>query len=174
MLELTEFRTRGKEDIQRRGKIKGENLMYFKVNSPKVKHEAFEDGELVVIHFEKGIYSSANKAGNEIWQMIERGFGTDEIQEGLCRRYPGASRETVGSSVKAFIVSLEKEELVLPVPDGKRPGVLMEQDGEVCAGEFEIPVLNKYTDMQEMLLLDPIHEVDEQGWPNIKPPIPNG
>jgi hypothetical protein len=29
-----------------------------------------------------------------------------------------------------------------------------------------VPVLNKYTDMQDLLLLDPIHEVDERGWPN--------
>ena len=28
------------------------------------------------------------------------------------------------------------------------------------------PRLDKYTDMQELLLLDPIHEVDERGWPN--------
>ena len=26
--------------------------------------------------------------------------------------------------------------------------------------------LGKYTDMQELLLLDPVHEVDEAGWPN--------
>ena len=30
---------------------------------------------------------------------------------------------------------------------------------------FERPKLGKYTDMQDLLLADPIHEVDEQGWP---------
>ena len=33
---------------------------------------------------------------------------------------------------------------------------------------FEAPILNKYNDMQELLLLDPIHDVDEAGWPNTK------
>jgi hypothetical protein len=28
--------------------------------------------------------------------------------------------------------------------------------------------LNKYTDMQDLLLLDPIHEVDAAGWPSTK------
>jgi hypothetical protein len=28
--------------------------------------------------------------------------------------------------------------------------------------------LQKFTDMQELLLLDPIHEVDERGWPHRK------
>ena len=31
---------------------------------------------------------------------------------------------------------------------------------------FEKPVIEKFSDMQEMLLLDPIHEVSEMGWPN--------
>jgi len=36
--------------------------------------------------------------------------------------------------------------------------------------EFSAPRLDKYTDMQQLLLIDPIHEVsDEQGWPKVKP-----
>jgi hypothetical protein len=36
---------------------------------------------------------------------------------------------------------------------------------------FTQPVLEVYTDMQDLLLLDPIHEVDEEaGWPSPKPP----
>jgi hypothetical protein len=30
---------------------------------------------------------------------------------------------------------------------------------------FAAPALNTFSDMQELLLLDPIHEVDEAGWP---------
>ncbi len=30
---------------------------------------------------------------------------------------------------------------------------------------YATPTLSKYTDMEELLLLDPIHEVDAQGWP---------
>ena len=37
--------------------------------------------------------------------------------------------------------------------------------------DFTNPVLEKFTDMAELLLLDPIHEVDDSGWPN-KPPNP--
>jgi hypothetical protein len=28
-------------------------------------------------------------------------------------------------------------------------------------------MLQKFTDMQDLLLLDPIHEVDESGWPRV-------
>ena len=33
---------------------------------------------------------------------------------------------------------------------------------------FEAPALQVYTDMEDLLLLDPIHEVDEMGWPSAK------
>jgi len=35
---------------------------------------------------------------------------------------------------------------------------------------FSAPVLNAYTDMEELLLLDPIHDVDQAGWPMPKAP----
>ena len=35
--------------------------------------------------------------------------------------------------------------------------------------EYEPPVIECYPDMQELLLLDPIHEVDETGWPRSIP-----
>jgi hypothetical protein len=43
---------------------------------------------------------------------------------------------------------------------------LSQMDGK--QQEFSRPILTKYTDMKELLLLDPIHEVDETGWPNPK------
>jgi hypothetical protein len=33
------------------------------------------------------------------------------------------------------------------------------------AGSWEAPKLTVYEDMQDLLLLDPIHDVDETGWP---------
>ena len=57
-----------------------------------------------------------------------------------------------------------------------RPSVI----GEVLDGEaiivnldrgayYSKPILQKYTNMADLLLLNPIHEVDEQGWPQPAP-----
>jgi len=40
-------------------------------------------------------------------------------------------------------------------------------DGQ-SVNAFEKPKLQKFTDMQDLLLLDPIHEVDEAGWPHTR------
>ena len=33
---------------------------------------------------------------------------------------------------------------------------------------YLIPLIEKYEDMQEMLLADPIHDVEAMGWPKLK------
>ena len=33
---------------------------------------------------------------------------------------------------------------------------------------YEPPILNRYDDLQNLALLDPIHDVEEAGWPNRK------
>jgi len=39
----------------------------------------------------------------------------------------------------------------------------------VITGAWVAPRLEKFTDLQTLLLLDPIHDVDEQGWPRVAP-----
>jgi hypothetical protein len=43
------------------------------------------------------------------------------------------------------------------------------ESGGVVARAFAEPILQKYTDMEALLLADPIHEVDKStGWPHQK------
>lgn len=43
------------------------------------------------------------------------------------------------------------------------------QSEQTCAAELDATlVFEKYTDMESLLIADPIHEVDEQGWPKLK------
>ena len=43
----------------------------------------------------------------------------------------------------------------------------LDSDGEMPTSVMDLkpPVLNKYTDMQDLLLIDPIHDVEAHGWP---------
>jgi hypothetical protein len=34
-----------------------------------------------------------------------------------------------------------------------------------AAGEYRSPAIERFDDLEELLVLDPIHEVDEAGWP---------
>lgn len=144
----------------------------FSVNAPKVVHETIE-GEVVIVNLDKGDYYSLVQAGADIWSGIISGMSTDEIIQEMAQRYAGAPA-IIEKSVNDFIAQLQREELIkIDQTDeslnsnGKAASILAEINAE--KPNFEPPSLNKYTDMEELLALDPIHEVDEQiGWPSAK------
>ncbi len=144
----------------------------FSVNAPKVVHETIE-GEVVIVNLDKGDYYSLVQAGADIWNGIISGISRDEIIQEMNQRYAG-DRATIEKSVNDFIAQLQREELIkIDQTDesinsnGKTAPIPAEINGE--KPNFEPPSLNKYTDMEELLALDPIHEVDtEVGWPSAK------
>lgn len=140
----------------------------FRINAPKVVHETI-DGEVVIVHLEKGSYYSLIKEGADIWSQIISGFSRGEIQEYTIQRYDG-DRENIEKGVNNFIAELQGEEVIILNETGEPENATVKnQPTETEKPIFQAPSLQKYTDMEELLALDPIHEVDEEiGWPNAK------
>ena len=101
--------------------------------------------------------------------MLAGGSSTAEIVSQLELRYE-ESPEALAEATSDLVRELRQEELLEELPEGATPEP--SQNGAASNGapaaraSFERPALNKYTDMQYFLLLDPIHEVDAVGWPN--------
>jgi len=146
---------------------------HFRINSHKITHETI-DGETVIVNLDNGTYYSLVGVGAEIWGFIESGAAVDNIIEAINQRYEG-TRVDIESGVNNLLVELHQEALVVP-GNGKEPEnfePIKTQVGTESQGGrpvFKAPILEKYTDMQDLLLLDPVHEVDEIGWPTPKPP----
>jgi Coenzyme PQQ synthesis protein D (PqqD) len=137
----------------------------FKIDPRRVVHETI-DGETIMIDLDTGTYYSLSGSGPEIWSLLARGWSDTDVTREMQRLYP-LDREAAGASTAQLIQELETESLILEVePNGRRAGA-----GSTSAPverRFERPVLEKYTDMKYFLLLDPIHEVDEGGWPGAR------
>jgi hypothetical protein len=58
------------------------------------------------------------------------------------------------------------ERILVPADESAAPVLTPHPENGAAAQPYQEPKLGKYTDMQELLLLDPVHEVDEAGWPN--------
>jgi hypothetical protein len=136
----------------------------FRPNIPKVAHEAYEN-EVIIINLESGHYYNTDRAGADVWNGIEKGLDLDALVADMADKYDG-DKDQMKASILGFIEQLKDEDLIVPA-NGPLP--------QVAAGgniphavkvSFETPRLNKYSDMQELLLLDPIHDVDATGWPN--------
>ena len=140
----------------------------FKVNAPTVTHETIE-GESVIINLETGNYYSLQGTGAEIWALVARNIAVSDIVEGLSQRYSGV-RVDIEECITRLLLELQCEQLIVPgeLTSGNNNGDGLRVATHSGKCEFQTPQLQKFTDMQELLLLDPIHEVDAAGWPSAR------
>ena len=132
------------------------------ITNPQVIHETI-DGETIVIDLSTGTYFSLRGAGPVIWNAIAAGERADAIAARLGTVYP--DEPGVADAVGAFVRELEAEGLLVSngtSHDG--PAAAPLADAEPTA--FIAPTLEKYTDMQDIILLDPVHQVGDRGWPH--------
>ncbi len=137
----------------------------FRVNTPDVTHEVI-DGEAVIINLVTGNYYSLHGEGAEIWTLLDRHTSLASIIDLLASRYE-TDRVEVENSVRQLVLELREEGLITPWQGPERlPDMSVSSTGGNDRRVFRVPVLHKFTDMQELLILDPIHEVDASGWPH--------
>ncbi|HEY7950479.1 MAG TPA: PqqD family protein [Solirubrobacterales bacterium] len=131
-----------------------------RINSENVVHETV-DGELIAIDLTGGSYYSLSGSGPAIWTLLLGGASESEICAALAVTHVG-DPETIRSAVASLIEELLESELAVP---GEGPGNGPAPDAPAEKAAFEMPKLERYTDMKDYFLLDPIHEVDPVGWP---------
>jgi hypothetical protein len=138
----------------------------FRVDSRRVVHETI-DSETILIDLETGTYFSLRGCGSEIWAMLIDGMSEAGIVAELQRRYPG-DRDAAGTACAELIAQLGEEGLLDDAGCETEPSVTR-ANGAAPEHAYAAPVLERYTDMQYFLLLDPIHEVQDAGWPRPAP-----
>jgi hypothetical protein len=133
----------------------------YSVTGPLVISETIGD-ETVIIDLEKGSYFSVKGCGAYIWEQLQQPISIREIRVHLSSVFDVESEKALNHLVQ-MISYLRDEGLVVRSAEpaasraaGEVPAVRM---------EFVAPTIEKYTDMEAMLLLDPVHDVDEEGWP---------
>lgn len=123
--------------------------------SRRVAADLFE-GEYIIANLDTGLYYSLQGAG--IYFLKNLPFGApEEIITKFCEAF-SQEKETVQSDLKSVWEELEREAIVVPA-NGQS-----DKDSLEMPEIFEPSSFNSYADMQDLLALDPIHEVDEEGW----------
>jgi len=130
------------------------------------KHAIAEtiEGEAIIIHLGTGAYYSLRDAGAEIWAAIERAATRSEIVDWLEARYEG-TREEMDAAVGRVVDELRAEGLVETASADGRPLQPPPPSDSPLRKPFSAPLLEKHTDMQDLILIDPVHEVEARGWP---------
>ena len=112
------------------------------------------DGEAIIINLANGVYYSMDKVGALVWDLLQAGDSLEEVISAVTSRYDVA-REQAEVNVCDLVQELVQENLVLSTENGTSRVVeikKMEQEEKV---PYEIPKLNIYRDMGDLLALDP-------------------
>lgn len=127
------------------------------------------DGEAVVINLETGVYYSLAGTASEIWDHVQQGSRRSRVVSELDRRYRAEPGE-IASAVDQLLGKMEDEKLLVREPAGSSGTSTQPAErapeGAPSDRPFVEPSIERFTDIQDLLLLDPIHEVDDRGWPH--------
>ena len=143
---------------------------HYTPNSPNIIHEVI-DGEAILISMETGSYYSIDSVGAVVWDHMNNGLSNSQIIEAIAAQYDGEWAD-IEQGVQQLFDQLQAELLIVVDETAANNGHLPAENDTAnsqARPPFEAPTLHKYTDMEDLLLLDPIHDVDESGWPNTNP-----
>ena len=141
----------------------------YHIDRSRIIFEQFED-ETVLVNTETGYYYSLSNTGSEILHLIEDGCSAEQLPVVLF-----GNSERFGQNwklVEKFIEQLAAENIVIAGTGdrkGDRPGRTLKEPDAAIFGpgvDFIPPVLERFDDVRDLLLIDPIHQVDQDyGWP---------
>jgi len=122
------------------------------------------DGELVVMNLATGHYFSSLGTGITVWNCLEQGSDHSAIVDAVAKAHE-APLDTIEADLDAFIQTLRSHGLVQPWEGQPEPSGGERSRPSVPRAPYEPPKLLVYSDMRDLLLLDPVHEVSDAGWP---------
>jgi len=125
-------------------------------------------GETIIVNLASGHYFNLQGTAVEVWDGVAREEATDAIVARLSASYAAADGE-IEEAVHRLLADLAAAELITPEDDGATAPVAHVAPAARTNGHdlppFTAPSFTTYTDMQDIILLDPVHEVDARGWP---------
>lgn len=137
--------------------------MYIVADNPNVIFDTIE-GEVVMVNLDTGCYFTMNDAGAALWAQLKNAVSVEILKSAFAQAL-GASEAEAGAQIDAFLAQLREEGLLREAAEGSAKPLKMDK-----IKKPEAPKLEVFKDMQDLLLLDPVHEISEQGWPYVKKP----
>ncbi|MFL5960984.1 MAG: PqqD family protein [Gaiellaceae bacterium] len=123
-------------------------------------------GETIIVNLATGHYFNLQGTAVDVWDGIARGDSRDAIVAFLAASYAAAGGE-IEEAVGSLLDDLTAAELVtLEAENGAAPVAIERPPGGQQLPPFTPPTFTTFTDMQDIILLDPVHEVDARGWPH--------
>ena len=133
----------------------------FTINTSSVVFERL-NGEVIIISNQNGKYYSLGYTASDIWYLIQTSVSSSLWLKNLADYYqeiPASAED----EVKKFVDDLLSENLIKSSEAAFGELQLLLEDNP--RGKWSCPELLIFDDLQDLLLVDPIHDTGEEGWP---------
>ncbi len=139
-----------------------DNQLRYRANEPRIVHETL-DGQSLIMDMAVGTYFSCDGVSSTAWIALTEGATPAELAEWLSREY-GAEPAGVEHDVRQFVASLVAESMVV---ERSEPALAGDPFASPRApGPYQGLVVERFTDLADLILLDPVHDVTDAGWPH--------
>jgi hypothetical protein len=132
----------------------------FCLNEPNVVGELF-DGNWISVNLETGNYFNLDQSSYEVMRLLCSGMEMSAIYEVVTSQLSSNSIARFGQ----FFDFLKSNEIIR---EAVSESVFEKWEGDLRNLDLENAIFQVYSDLQDILLLDPVHDVDEKGWPIVR------
>jgi len=132
----------------------------FCLNEPNVVGELF-DGNWISVNLETGNYFNLDQSSYEVMRLLCSGVEMSAIYEVVTSQLSSNSI----ARFEEFFYFLKSNEIIR---EGVSESVFEKWEGDLRSLDLENAKFQVYSDLQDILLLDPVHDVDEKGWPIVR------
>ncbi|WP_119303751.1 PqqD family protein [Dongia deserti] len=131
------------------------------IAAPQCVAQDFE-GEVIVLNLADGTYYSLRELGAVLWRDLAAGHPVETLAAQAAGKLGGPQ------PVLDFVANATAQGLLRPAPNTASPTAEPQLPSALAGGGEAKLVFEVYEDMKTLILLDPVHEVDEtRGWPNL-------
>ena len=141
----------------------GNLLPKYKLNENLISMERL-DGEVIIISFESGKYYSSSETGADLLWLLKQNVEPKVWEEVLQDRFN--FDKFPFQEISDFLIRCNLE------------GIISKWDGDLSGQpdlpyDYELttwkkPELLAFADLQDLLMVDPIHDSSLEGWPQLK------
>ena len=125
------------------------------------------DGETILINFDTGQYFSFQGPAADVLWLVQSGIDRARWPEMAEAAFPGLTwDDTVGAEVDVFLAGLEEVGVIVASSDTGGPAQELPTDYE--RGPWVTPTVFANDDLADLLIIDPIHDASEDGWPQAR------
>ncbi|MCK1389101.1 PqqD family protein [Bradyrhizobium sp. 21] len=122
------------------------------------------DSEVVLANYQNGVYYNLDGSAAQIWLGLRANRTVEEIAN-ACASATGGDAASITPQVQAFVDSMLAEGLIAEGAADAR----VETWTPVLSGAFAAPEFQRFDNLRELLLMDPVHDAGDEGWPLREP-----